>query len=97
MKNWFEAGFRIMVAIAGGLLFLAGIGLLALMVWGYLKSGYWGAPSLGDFMSNILVDASGAAPARENWVGLWNILDLVPLWLASAVAGLFVFLAAFSE
>lgn len=67
----------------------AGLLLLGLSVYGFLRVGEWGAPSLADLA--FLVDG-GSAFLRE-WVGLAKILGYIPLWLALMAVGYFIAIA----
>lgn len=68
----------------------AGLFILGLSVYGFLRVGEWGTPSVVD-AAVALDGADGNISAFFNgWVGLTRILDYIPLWLALTAAGVSV-------
>ena len=62
-----------------------GLLLFGFQVYGYLYSGEWWSLSLANFIGFFYHDWSANILGEYNpktWVGLYNLLDFIPLWLS---------------
>lgn len=79
---------EILVAGVGIIFMIFGILLLGFVCYLYLRTGTWDSgPSL-----IIVPELLGASilQFRDNWTGLYRMLDAVPLWLVLIFGGMFI-------
>lgn len=70
------------------LLFIGGVGIFVIQVFGYLDAGIWTSLSLANFIGEFYKPWEYSEP--KAWIGLWNIIDFIPLSLTLIVTGLWV-------
>lgn len=96
-RSWFSRiGFNTrrflagIIILAGALIVLAGLGILAVQIYGYLRFGKWESWSFLHFASPYLSWLGNP----QSWLGLHkivkNLMDIMPLSLALLLSGWFV-------
>ncbi|MBA6413407.1 hypothetical protein H2508_09835 [Parahaliea sp. F7430] len=68
---------------------ISGRGVFATQVFGYLYNGVWKSISLANFIGGFYMPWAYSEP--KTWIGLWNIINIIPLSFALIVFGLWVF------
>ena len=73
----------------GFLLMVVGILILGVQIYEYLRSGEWQSLSIISLMQFFKIQW---ALMPSDWIGLYNVMDMVPLSLAALVAGFLFFI-----
>lgn len=75
----------LLLLLASPLLLIGGVGVLGYQAYHFLRSGDWLPMSSIDGLSRL---GSRWANEPDTWLGIWKILDVLPLTLALICLGL---------
>jgi len=79
--DWFGA---IIYVVTLGFLLLGGLFIIGKQIYFYLKDGVWNSVSIIDGLVELNMKW---AINPQDWVGVWSILDLLPLSVTLLVFG----------
>jgi hypothetical protein len=73
----------------GFFLMISGVLILGVQIYEYLRNGSWHSLSVISLLQFFDVEW---ALMPSDWMGLYNMMDIVPLSLAALVAGFLIFI-----
>ena len=79
---------KVIFGLGGCAIFLSGIGIVSFQIYEYLKQGEWLSFTVIDGL--LFIDSSWAKEP-DDWLGIWKILNTIPLSLALIILAFIVF------
>lgn len=77
--------------------FAVGLGSLGRQIFLWLRDGRWTSVSVLDLLSWSGVGSQDWIARPNEWIGVWKLLNWLPLSAASLVVGIVLVLAALSD
>lgn len=93
--RWLEVLFKAIFGLASAAFLLAGLGVVGLQAFVWIRSGEWPPLSVIDVLRMFLDEPWLTAP--KDWIGLHRILQFIPLSIGLCSLGTVMLLMIFSD